>query len=303
MRRARFFGSLAVVAAAAFALAGCALLPAAVGLAAGSGSGAPQVGQCWNASYAHAGAWVNWKGSKAISCSSSHVLYTYEVGKISGISSKSWASPTDPDQPTDAIQTASENACQMSKLLPGLKWNQLIVQGFFFIPSEAQWAAGQRWVRCDVGLTRFDTDYAQQGLAKLPTKIQTLVASVTSDPKRYVLCVDTQVPAQAAGPLSVPSFDRVVDCTGDPQWELIGRGTMPLSAGSPFPTGSAAEQIASDICSKYASGANETWAGYLPTETSSGTVGTDRQVDCWVGKTSGSSSGGGGSTGGGGGIA
>ncbi len=300
MRRARLLGSLAAVAAVAFALAGCALLPTAVGLAAGSGSGAPQVGECWNASDANAAAWVNWKGSKAVNCSSSHVLYTYEVGKISGITAKSWASPTDPDQPTDAIQAASEKACKLSKLLPNLKWNQLVVQGFFFIPSESQWAAGQRWVRCDVGLTRFDTDYTQQGLAKLPTKIQSLVTSVSSDPKRYVLCLDSQLPAQAAGPLSIPSYDRVVDCTGDPQWELVGRGTLPLSVGSPFPTGSDAEQISSDICSKYATSADETWAAYLPSETSKGTVGSDRQVDCWVGKTSGTSPGGGTSTGGGG---
>src|SRR3978361_1781018 len=88
--RAPVAGPLALV----FVLAGCSSLPLS-GPAAGSSTakaGAPAVGQCWNATVSHADEWSAWDGGAATSCSASHVLYTYNVGTISGDTAATWAS-------------------------------------------------------------------------------------------------------------------------------------------------------------------------------------------------------------------
>ncbi|MDQ1543709.1 MAG: hypothetical protein QOK08_1347, partial [Actinomycetota bacterium] len=71
--------TLAVTAVAVLALAGCSTVtPSASATShptAAPASAQPVAGQCWNATFADAGAWSQWKGAAATSCSNSHTLY------------------------------------------------------------------------------------------------------------------------------------------------------------------------------------------------------------------------------------
>src|SRR6202012_3286919 len=96
MHKTRLVGSLAALAAAAFALAGCSLLPAAISVAHTPAPTVPTVGECWNTTNANADNWADWEGKAPVSCAKSHVLYTYAVGKISGVTAKSWAKANEP---------------------------------------------------------------------------------------------------------------------------------------------------------------------------------------------------------------
>jgi hypothetical protein len=279
--RRRFLASAVGLALVTFALAGCSLLPLP-GQAASSGSASkPSVGQCWNASFADAAQWADWQGASATSCTGSHVLYTYQVGTIHGVTSSTWAAPGDPTNLSDAVQSKAAAACTISTLLPHQKWNQQLIQDYFFVPSEAQWKAGARWVRCDVGVLATGTTIANERLSPLPTRISTFVSAVSSNPARYEFCINSPQSVTAEGPLDDPE-SVIADCTRSPQWKLASRGNLPEASGAPFPSDAVANAESTAICSPAASGAGQIWVAYLPT--AAGWASGDREVDCWVGQ-------------------
>ncbi|HEX4058546.1 MAG TPA: septum formation family protein [Galbitalea sp.] len=293
MGKKRLLASMAAALAVAFALAGCSIIPNpfhpntsgsgdSSAPAASGGSGAPKVGECWNATNSEADNWSDWEGQSATPCSTSHVLYTYAIGKIEGVSAKTWAKSGSPDQTSTAVADRADDACSTEELLPKLKWTQQLIQGFFFLPSKADWRAGARWVRCDVGVLSYGTTIDNEALATLPAKISTLVAAVSSDPKRYNFCVTSPSPVNESGPLD-SSSGRIADCRTDPQWVLEGHGNFPEPAGAAFPTDATANKESGDVCLKYVTDSNETWIAYIPSK-SDWTKTNDREIDCWVGQ-------------------
>jgi hypothetical protein len=276
----RSLASVVGIVLLAFVLAGCSLLPGLRPTSAPAAS-EPTVGQCWNASVTQAAAWADWKGATSAACTTSHTLYTYQVGKISGVSSSSWAAAGDPSNLSDAVEAKAENACSISTLLPHEKWNQQLIQDYFFVPTEAQWKAGARWVRCDVGVLATGTTVDNESFSALPSRISTFVSSVSSNPARYEFCVNSPQSATAEGPLDDPD-SIIADCTKHPQWKLAAHGNLSGSAGSPFPTDATANAESTKICSPAASGDGQIWIAYLPTK--AGWASGDREVDCWVGQ-------------------
>jgi hypothetical protein len=273
---------VAAIAAATlcFVLGGCSLLPL-VAIPGATSSAAPTKGQCWTASVAQADDWSAWEGSGATVCSARHTLYTYEVGKISGVSASTWAAPGDPTSLSDEVETKAANACNISTLLPHEKWNQQLIQDFFFVPTEKEWKAGARWVRCDVGVLAIGSTIDDEKFAPLPTKIAALVAGVNTDPERYEFCVNSPQSVTDAGPLDDPQA-TIADCSKSPQWKLAAHGNLPEAAGAPFPADAIANAESTKICSPAASGDGQVWLAYLPTKADWATG--DREVDCWVGQ-------------------
>jgi hypothetical protein len=281
MSRERSVFCAVVGVAATAVLAGCSLLPSVHNTTAPETTTSPTVGLCWNASVTHANNWSDWEGGDAVPCSDSHTLYTYQVGKISGESVGSWASPNDPSSLRDAVQTKADAACSISTLLPHQKWNQQLIDDFFFVPTEAQWKAGARWVRCDVGVLATGTTLDNESFTALPSKISTLVTSVSSDPVRYEFCMNSTESVTDVGPLDNTQA-TIADCSASPQWTLAAHGNLPEAAGAPFPSQAAANTESTAICSPSVSGDGQVWVAYLPTKT--GWASGDREVDCWVGQ-------------------
>lgn len=289
MSRKRLISSLAAAVAVVFALAGCSLIPAALGIASNPASTTPKAGQCWNTSDANADNWADWEGSGAVDCGGAHDLYTYQVGKVVGVSAKSWAASGDPTQVSNSIESKVDDACDSSTLLPNLKWNQQLVSFFFFVPSESAWASGARWVRCDVGVLAYGTTLSDEALAKLPAKISTVVSSVSSDPEEYDFCMNSAVPVSESGPLDNPNA-KIADCRADPQWALTGKGNLPEIPGAAYPSNATANSESSAICTRFVKTSSEIWIAYLPTK-SDWKATNDREVDCWIGQSSGSGGG------------
>jgi hypothetical protein len=283
MSRKRSLSSVLGVVAVAFALAGCSLLPGSTVAPKAAAGVTPLTGQCWNASTKEASEWTPWKGAANVPCTSSHTLYTYEVGKISGESGSSWASAGDPDSLTPAIQTKADNACRVSTLLPDLKWNQQLINDYFFVPTEAQWKAGARWVRCDIGVLATETTIDNESFTALPSKISTLVRQVSSDPLKFEFCVNSPTPVSEGGPLD--NRDAVLsDCRDAPEWRLTIHGEFPDAAGAPFPDQATSNAASSKLCLPQVKNANEVWIAYLPTK--AGWASGDREIDCWIGQKS-----------------
>jgi hypothetical protein len=291
MSRKRSISSIVGVVAVALVLAGCSLLPGSTGTPKPSVGATPVVGQCWNATTKQASAWTPWKGTANVPCTSSHTLYTYEVGKISGESGSSWAPVNDPNSLTTEIETKAEDACSVSTLLPHLKWNQQLINDYFFVPTEALWKAGARWVRCDIGVLATETTIDNESFTALPSKISTLVKQVSSDPLKFEFCVNSPTPVSEAGPLD--NADAILaDCADNPQWRLTIHGEFPDAAGAPFPDQATSNAASSKLCLPQVKNANEIWIAYLPTK--AGWASGDREIDCWIGEKSVGSGGSGG---------
>jgi hypothetical protein len=274
-----------VVAAAAllFVLAGCSALPlpGSVPTSSSAVSAQPAVGQCWNASVAQATEWAAWDGHSAVPCAMSHRLYTYEVGHITGETGSTWASSANGSSLSAAVAAKADHACTISTLLPSEKWNQQLIQQYFFVPSQAEWAAGARWVRCDVGVLSTGTTLADERFSALPKSISTFVAAVASDPRRYEFCLNSSQPVTDVGPLDNPDA-TLADCDKSPEWTLATHANLPGASGAAFPSDSTANAESAAICSRAATGAGQIWIAYLPTR--SDWEAGDREVDCWVGQ-------------------
>jgi hypothetical protein len=281
--------SLGAVVAVALTLAGCSFArnpSASAGPAAGV---TPTTGQCWNATTTDAFDWADWKGSVAVPCARSHTLYTYHVGTISAEPGSSWAASGTPDSLSDEVQTKAEDACSISTLLPKLKWNQQLVNAYFFVPTESQWKAGARWVRCDVGVLATGTTLDNESFTALPTTISTLVGEVSSDPLKFEFCMNSSTPVSESGPLD-DTDATLADCRDNPQWRLTIHGKFPDAAGAPFPDDATSNAVSSKLCLPQVRTPNEVWIAYLPTK--AGWASGDREIDCWIGEKSPASSGG-----------
>jgi hypothetical protein len=264
------------------ALAGCSVVAPTKSAAtptAKPASTQPEAGQCWNATLANAGAWSEWQGAAATACSNSHTLYTFGVDKLTGLASTTWTTSSTNSTLNPAISTKAGTACAASytKFLPAAKWNQQLINNFFFVPTRAQWQSGARWVRCDLGVIGYGTTVAKEKLSALPSSISTLVSAVSSDPARYGYCINT-TQSTSTGPLS-DAEGVVTDCRDDPQWTLATHGTLPGSASAAYPSSSTLKTEVNAVCEKgLAKG--DTFSAYYPSASDwkSGT----REVECWV---------------------
>lgn len=149
----------------------------------------PKVGQCRStpadhlesfpggpvAHGVHADDWVD--ETPAIDCSRTHTLETVEVITLA-------------EKPTLGLVKQLADSCPSVAGLgylgissPGVRTLEFVV----YWPSPAQRAAGQRWVRCDVGVRAMD------GCCQLAPQTRSLRGALDSDPVRFQMCID-QVP-------------------------------------------------------------------------------------------------------------
>jgi hypothetical protein len=279
MKRSRVASAALCAALIGLVLSGCSLLPQFTATA----NPAPKVGECWNTTLADADAWADWSGPAATSCSHTHVLYTYGIGEVKGVSASDWTAKGSTTALDPTIAATAEKTCDASygKLLPTLVWSQQLVKSYFFVPSQAQWKAGARWVRCDVGVTATGTSVDKQKLSALPAHISTFTNLVMDDPERFDYCVNSPESVKKLGPLD-SSKSIIADCTQGPQWELSSFADFPADAT--FPSKSTIQKATSEACSPDVESQGEVWTAYLPSKSQWKTG--DREIDCWVGSDS-----------------
>lgn len=99
----------------------------------------PKVGQCFM--YSNADVSAPFATKNPVSCSSKHNAETYIVTK--------WPISTKPSQMSD------EDALNLADSLCNAWGDSGVLQGSYFnywawyTPNDAQWAKGERWLRCD----------------------------------------------------------------------------------------------------------------------------------------------------------
>jgi hypothetical protein len=148
----------------------------------------PEVGQCRNTLASHLGPhdWVD--NTPVVDCSKTHTLETAEVIR-----------------PVQKLTRAQAKQLAGSCGTPA--WNYLgitfhavrtIPFPLVYWPSRAQRAAGQNWLRCDIGV-KADTRCCRRGLAPQTGSLQ---GAVSSDPVRFQMCIDQVPDPSRAQPLT-----------------------------------------------------------------------------------------------------
>jgi Septum formation len=221
-----------VALAAIVSLAGCSSLAASSVLGASAGSEiarealqtptAAADGLCWQLTYAEFLQEPELSNGLKVSCSTPHQAYTFVVNSL--------ASDL---QRADAASAANQS-CEASydALFPNnIDAYRILLSET--LPAVNQWAAGERWVRCDVQETAAGSRFRTPTFADLPTNFSAFVSSYTSSPSTYAMCVDEPGTSAVTGPaLGLGAI--IADCSSA-QWRLEPSPDFPDAPGVPYP--------------------------------------------------------------------
>jgi hypothetical protein len=213
-------GLTAVAAASALALGGL--------VAPAPASAAPTVGAC----YAYKAAVLKDVSTTApvVDCSAQHTAETYYVGTLPD-------SYGPPSKASQAKRLSAARPCTVKAMNAYLGMPARVLPSRFLsvplVPTDDQWAAGERWVRCDVVL--------QGGLSLKPYvgTAAALVAATPADQFNFCTPKEPNARATAAYPCLNPkkNWIKVLD------QELGG-------PGSSFPGTSSVEKRTRNLCAK-----------------------------------------------------
>jgi hypothetical protein len=242
----------------------------------------PAVGTCWNGTLEQENR-ANWAGPHAVRCTQDHTAYTY-------------ASPTLPDgMPTalfdsegyvdQVILRAADAACDSTfvDFSPAASADQVRIYRAFLFPTRVQWAAGARWIRCDVAELALGSRVQKPQLGKLPARISALKADISGNPGRYRFCVNTP---GGAGEAPLDTHAVYADCTGEPRPAWTFEKTFPLDNLAKYPTDKEFDKLVAKYCDTLVSADESTYA-YSSTLTEWNE--NNRYIDCWASAGSGAS--------------
>lgn len=224
----RAVATVSALAVAAAVLAGCAGAPEgepspppspAPARAVARPDHAPTVGACWQEpDYEVVSGWSWWEGSAPVDCTTEHNSITAAVGELPA----DFPAPRSDDGERRDL-TDIEFGVVHQICTEGIGADIGLREGtratwFWYLPSPRQWAAGERWLRCDVAVV---------ALGPLsPTVVEPLPADVAAvvgdawDAFAYLLCLDTPYAAPDHRPWDDPDTAVAVPCDGHSQWHF-----------------------------------------------------------------------------------
>lgn len=192
----------------------------------------PPLGMCWHEpDYEVVSAWSWWQGSAPVDCATEHNSITAAVGELPVDFAAPWSDTGDRRDLTDEERRVVHGICT-----DGIGADVGLREGtrvtwFWYLPSPRQWAAGERWLRCDVAVV---------ALGPLsPTVVEPLPADVADvvdhawDAYAYRLCLDTPYAAPEHLPWFDPDANVAVYCDAGPQWHFGGSVTFDDAALPP----------------------------------------------------------------------
>ncbi|MCU1508149.1 MAG: hypothetical protein JWQ12_414 [Glaciihabitans sp.] len=267
--------SIAGVLLIGFLASGCSALNQAVHRAlAGS---VPRVGSCWDAT-AQEEDYASWVGRAPVRCTARHTAYTYATPSLSGNLPRKLLDAD--DYVSQDIFAAGYDACDsaFATFAPLATLDEVRVYRPFLFPNSVQWAAGARWVRCDVGEIEPGSLVSEPKLAVLPAAIGDFVEEFSTNIPRYLFCVNLP---NAAGQPPLSPHAVYSDCLGSlrPAWAL--KKTFDLSAQAAYPSAAYFEKAIKKLCADpYGLHGILTYAYYSNED--QWRAGS-RYLDCWAG--------------------
>lgn len=240
----------------------------------------PQVGDCWfEKNYKVAHTWRSWQGADHVDCSAKHNSITYAVKQFG----EDWRLPPEKEAWPTRWVLALRDTCkpfQTSKYLTTF-WRSR-VETYYYLPTKSQWAKGERWLRCDVGIRRVGSTVAYQTTGSLEDLPATLEEIRAVRDQNYSLS-----PHSWCIKGSGDAFDEkavYVSCNGQRTftWYIFEERKMKQPLGAPYPSDQVMETAWHRACWPIASklpgsDLNVQW----PSETS--WLLGDRAISCYLG--------------------
>ncbi|MFM9918664.1 septum formation family protein [Lacisediminihabitans sp. H27-G8] len=263
-------------------LSGCAFLPLVNTVAekVNGSSVLPSVGDCWHTDFTTIDSDYTWTSGHPVDCATDHQSYTYAVPVLAKSLPRTLVDDST-GSVRDDIDSAAFESCDAASahFLPSSTLQESRLEPGYFLPSEAAWAAGARWVRCDFAIIAYGSSFSDPRLEKLPAKISEFVRDAESRPEIFALCVNTTESTDSSDPFSSDSA-TYADCAKDPQWREASEDALPGDDGAPFPSEKVRNAFDQAHCGDPADAAGVVWVTYEPTADTwkSG----DRIVECWV---------------------
>lgn len=208
----------------------------ALPLVAAPAQAAPTTGQCWDYQ-AKALAKLAVAGDP-VACEGPHRAETFAVTTLPA------GFPALADATTRQVVAVREGACTEAAMRAYLGLGEGLPTRFrpvAVFPSEAQRAAGEQWVRCDVV---FDTGLA---LGVIPKSAPAWVAENAANPIAFGYCT----PGVGYSKMPSPTKTLAQQCSAPTkQWLLVARPSLGKAAAK-YPGARALDRRASQACSRY----------------------------------------------------
>jgi len=259
---------LAIVLAAVF-LGGCAVVTPTTSLAAGHAGGASSsalpktepapipsaFARCWNEPYDAVSVWATWQGGDYVPCAESHTTYTYAVEDLPARQAAAFTIALSRSQSEQsesaargAIAEAAAKTCQVEfeYLVPTRRDEYSLVASFAFVPSDSEWKAGARWVRCDIGLLIYQSPQSVPRFATLPADITDLALSVQRYPHQYEVCLAPPGLSES----NIPHADGAVAvrCDEGEAWHFFASVPLGYSTESGYPGADSLSATSATAC-------------------------------------------------------
>lgn len=230
----------------------------------------PTPGDCWQSSkFENLLREDFYESGVKVPCTKRHDTVTFFVGNVSVDTRLNYESNGDLSgyQSNDLAHKSIAAVCQdafeneFSTTSTRLNW-------LYFIPDPFAWAAGARWVRCDVYASNWGSTVGQPVAAKVLSDLDQIRAHFQAND--YQICIQL-------GGSGIPlEYDSTfVDCAGSWDMKLISQ--QPLSGnGSEYPGIESVSAEAKQICDSFGQGLES----FYPTK--SGWDNGNTHVSCWL---------------------
>ena len=272
--------SLSLLLSGCFAIAGPVVVQAAVsGKAAVAGKDKPSTGDCWQASFTDVDGYANWGSRSPVSCSVPHQLYTFGVHDLKYVHKGKLFDKN--DFAYEAIEDDAYSTCEDAENTVLSRVDDIVARIYFLdiLPEEAQWNAGARWVRCDVGVFAVGCSVAHPSFESPPAS-EDLYTSLRDGSGQFDFCVNDPGGLGKSGPKG--SNAVYADCRDNPEWRLQAYQDITTGKDNTFPT--PAEMKAQDAISCEHAFADATHITYAYYPSKSDWDGGDQELECWVGR-------------------
>jgi hypothetical protein len=263
-----------------FAIAGPVVVQAAVsGKANVAQEGKPRTGDCWQATFDYAEGYATWGASPPVNCDLSHELYTFAVPTLNEIHTGKLFDKSGYAAP--AIEDDAYATCGKSEdiQLPTFDDTVARIRLEAYLPGEAQWDAGARWVRCDIGVYKLGSAVANPTFERLPS-ISALNRAIKDAPAQFDFCVNDPGGLGSGGPKGANAV--YADCRDKPQWSLEDYQYIYTSPNDDYPNSAELKAQYTLSCqNQYADSTHITYP-YYPSK--SDWDNGYEQLECWVGR-------------------
>jgi Septum formation len=240
----------------------------------------PTKGECWQTTLTDAENRPDWEDRPPVDCTVPHQLYTFAVEPLDPLYTGKLYTKNGDIKPNIWKDAGDRCGFDDSFDFPPMDATEARIRFEYYVPDEAAWNSGARWVRCDLGLVGVGSSFAHPEFENLES-IAALRQSLSADPGQFDLCLNDPGEPLSDG----PEYNDAVyaNCADNPQWVLNSYVGLDNGSSDAYPSAADLQLVYVQACqSQFTDGTHATYPVF---PSSSDWMNSDRDMECWVGRT------------------